>query len=190
MWRETRCGLASPAFDLKATTSLCSIRGGWDSNLGTGYKKQLVQLYSIRCKTFRVLTSAASFNYLTNQRRPRSTVPDCHDYRLCDYLFCCPSVQYLTRALLSHLASRTILLSLSTLFQYCSHASHRRSSNGGQPPTIFTLSKSTHTHLPPHTHPTPTKQLLPLFRTSTQPSSLTLPLPPSTAPVALSPQPS
>jgi hypothetical protein len=100
LWRETRCGLASPAFDLKATTSLYSARDGWDSNLGTGYKKQLVRLYSIRCKTFRTLTSAASSNCLTNQRRPRSTAPDCHDYRLCDYLFCCPSVQNLTRAFL------------------------------------------------------------------------------------------
>jgi hypothetical protein len=57
---KRKMGLGLPAFDLKATTSLCSIKGGWDSNLGTSYKKQAVQLYNVRCKIFRMLTSAAS----------------------------------------------------------------------------------------------------------------------------------
>jgi len=57
---NAKWGLGLPAFDLKATTNLCSIRGGWDSKLGMSYKKQLVQLYNMRCKIFRILTSAAS----------------------------------------------------------------------------------------------------------------------------------
>jgi hypothetical protein len=90
-------GLASPAFDLKAITSPCSIRGGWDSNLGTSYKKQLVRLCSIRCKNFSNIDTS-SFQLFDESTK--TTINSSRLFTItgcCDYLFCCPSVQYLTR---------------------------------------------------------------------------------------------